>query len=259
MAIRSQRPSHSWLQQVAALLGAKQRPKRPIRRLLSEMLDRRIVLSVAPVPGDEDATTEPSLAEYASQEPVMGPLPAEDYVSGSDDSTTTVSDPAPADAYFANFEGQGEGEGSGSGSGDGSGAGTGSGSGAGSGSGSGYGTGSGSGYGTGSGSGTGSGTGTGSGSGGASGSGSTNLPPIITTVDKEENYDWLVLSGGVKDDGPVAGLTVTAFGLVDFTTTTSELGYFVVQVPHPNSTGSIWFSVTDVGGLTSELYELFLG
>lgn len=113
----------SWLDHVAGLLSKNKnaRPKPFTRRLVGERLERRTVLSVAPV--ELEAVAGPSLAEYLAQDHEMGPIApviAAMAVDGMNESLMAATlDPGVADQVFGVYQGEGLGEGEGSGSGSG--------------------------------------------------------------------------------------------------------------------------------------------
>src|SRR5262249_44655668 len=129
----------NWLSTVASLLKKKRQAALPRgrRRLAAEPLERRTVLSVAPL-ADEASVSTLSLDQYLAQQHELGPVAplienvptdasSPDAVvpnTSAQDSLSAVQEPAPIDHYFNSYAFAGEGEGSGSGSGSASGSGS---------------------------------------------------------------------------------------------------------------------------------------
>jgi hypothetical protein len=250
------RTGSSWLDVVAGLLGGdkKRALTRPIRRLAGERLERRMVLSTAPLA--EESGDGLSLAEYVEQEHPMGPI-APASASGNENQAAQIQgtqilgaavSAGSTDQFFGTYQGTGEGEASGSGSGVTAASGTGSGGGVTSGSGSGGSAGSGSGGGTVSGSGGGEGEGSGSSSG--SGSGTLDAPPVVSEPEVTSADGTITITETISDDGGLGGIAVDLGG-VEGTVLIDESGNLTIQFPATTSGGDLTITITDSAGNTT--------
>lgn len=197
------------------------RAVRPRRRLAGEQLERRCVLSLAPL---ADAGDEPSLAEYSAQVHEMGPVapPAAEVdqyfaEAATDDGMENDGDAGDGSAgtgtALVEMEiGEGEGSSSGGGSGQSS-----------------------------------------AGGGGAP----ENEAPTINYMDVVEFETYILIWGELSDDQANWNLPVTFSGLVSGQTTANEFGVFELQVNRPTESGDIIAVATDSGGLRSNEYWYF--
>jgi hypothetical protein len=231
----------SWVEGCINVLGSvpKQAPRPPIRRLFGEQLEKRMVLSTAPVPLEDQGQ---SLEEYLAQDHQMGPIvpaevapspapspspshataPALSQAQSTDHHqlTGTIA-PISVDQLFGVDQGEGEGDGRGSGSGSGSGVGSGSGS----------------------------GVGSGSGSGSSSGS-SSGGDPTMTDTQVNTDAGGIVVTGMISDNHGVNGVNVTLDGATGNVTVNSD-GSFSIDITDMNGNNSFTIMVTDADGNSS--------
>jgi hypothetical protein len=242
----SPKDSKNWLEQVANLLQGTRKTRRRVptrRRLAAEQLERRNVLSVAPLV-DATAFDESATSDDIAAATIVAP---EAVVADASAIEAAPSESWAAEETLSVIVGSGDAAAMASGAGGGVAAAYGSGSGAGSGSGSG----------SGSAVGSGSGAGTGSGSGSASGSGSgtpENEAPEISPPDVVDNGDGTItVSGQVTDDGDLTGMSITVSGATGGTATINPDGSFSIDMPKPPESGVIELTVTDPEGGTTTI------
>lgn len=224
--------------QVAAFFYPRRRSlSRKSRRLVREQLERRCVLSVAPLEVESDV---PSLESYIAAEPEMGPVePTAD--EAADDGNVP---PEAVDQYFSDGTGEGEGESEDEmwTGGDGSG-----------------GEGEGDEPWTGDGEEGGSGDGGGEGEGEeddevwTGGGGEENVAPTITFELQFDSEDpnYLILVGSVMDDGLLELCAVEFGDLITDVVQVQANGHFELRILRPENAGTITATAND-GELYSE-------
>ena len=80
----------------------------------------------------------------------------------------------------------------------------------------------------------------------------TDEPPDLS-ADFTPQSDKIIISGHVTNDGAVGGLIVSFEGLYTGTVMTDENGCFTIQITRPADGGTMFYSVTDDHGLTSDI------